>query len=160
MRLPFPRLWLALVAMWLALNGTLAPAHVILGALLAFAAVLGLARLQPASTRPRAPLAAATLIGVVLLDVVRSNVAVASIVLRRRTGDRKPGFVDIPLELRNPTALAALACIITATPGTAWAGYDSRSGVLTMHVLDLVDAAVWVGTIKRRYERRLMEIFI
>jgi len=71
----------------------------------------------------------------------------------------KEGFLDIPLTLRNPAGLAALACIITSTPGTAWAGYDATSGVLTMHVLDLVDAEAMRDTIRERYERRLMEIF-
>jgi multicomponent K+:H+ antiporter subunit E len=56
-------------------------------------------------------------------------------------------------------ALAVLACIITSTPGTAWAGYDPVSGLLRIHVLDLVDDATWVRTVKERYERRLMEIF-
>ena len=55
--------------------------------------------------------------------------------------------------MRNPVGLAALACIITSTPGTAWAGYDPSSGVLTMHILDLVDDETWVHTIKDRYER-------
>lgn len=155
----FPLLWLALVAMWLVLNDTLAVGDAILGALAALVAVLGLARLQPASTRLRRPLVAARLAGVVLLDIVRSNLAVATIVLRRGTHDRIAGFVDIPLDTRDPVTLAALACIITATPGTAWAGYDSRTGVVTIHVLDLVDHAAWVRTIKERYEARLMEVF-
>lgn len=52
-----------------------------------------------------------------------------------------------------------LACIITSTPGTAWARYDSARGVLTIHVLDLIDEQAWLRTIKDRYERRLREIF-
>ena len=56
-------------------------------------------------------------------------------------------------------ALAALACIITATPGTAWARYDSRANVVTIHVLDLVDGEGLVRTIKQRYEVKLKEVF-
>ena len=185
-------LWLALVAMWLVLNGTVGLGHVLLGAAVAAGAIFGLALLRPTPVRVRGLRAVATLFGYVLVDVVRSNIAVARIVLGPGGGgggegggrdgdreggseggsggsnggagdgagrDRTAGFVDIPLDLRHPTALAVLACIITSTPGTAWAGYDSRSGVLTMHVLDLVSEAEWVETIKERYERRLMEIF-
>lgn len=158
-RLPFPLLWVLLVAMWLALNETLATAHLILGAFVALAAVLGLRLLQEPQTRSRRPRVAVELVWLVFTDVVRSNIAVALIVLRRGTHGRKAGFVEIPLRLRNPLGLAALACIITSTPGTAWAGYNPRSGVLTMHILDLVDEETWVRTIKDRYERRLMEIF-
>jgi multicomponent K+:H+ antiporter subunit E len=152
-------LWLALFAMWLVLSGTLAPGQMLLGALAALTGVLGLAALQPRSTRARRPWAAVTLAGVVVLDVVRSNAAVAAIVLRRGTRGRKAGFVAIPLEVRHPAALATLACIVTSTPGTSWANYDRGSGVLTLHVLDLVEDAQWVDTIKQRYEPRLMEIF-
>jgi multicomponent K+:H+ antiporter subunit E len=157
--LPFPLLWLLLVAMWLALNETLAAAHLILGAFVALAAVSVLRLLQEPQARFRGPRVAIQLLWLVFMDVVRSNIAVALIVLRPETRGRKAGFVEIPLRLRNPVGLAALACIITSTPGTAWAGYDARSGALTIHVLDLVDEETWVRTIKDRYETRLMEIF-
>ena len=159
MSMPVPLRWLALLAMWLVLNGTLAPGQVLLGVLAALAGVLALTVLQPRSTRVRRPWAAVALAGVVVLDVVRSNVAVAAIVLRSDTRGRKAGFLAIPLEVRHPAALATLACIVTSTPGTSWANYDRGSGVLTLHVLDLVDDAAWVDTVKRRYERRLKEIF-
>ena len=159
MRLPFPLTWLVLVAMWLVLNSTLALADVLIGMLVALGGVLALRLLQEPAKRARRPMVALELAGLVLVDVVRSNVAVAGIVLYRQTRGRRAGFIEIPLELHHPTGLAVLACIITATPGTSWAGYDSRSGVLTMHILDLVDDEAMIGSIKERYERRLLEIF-
>ena len=159
MRYRFPLLWLSLVAMWLVLNDTVAVGDAILGALIALGAVRGLARLQPPKVGLHRPSVAAALAGVVLLDIVRSNLAVAAIVLRPGTRGRVAGFVDIPLDTRHPVALAALACIITATPGTAWARYDSSANVVTIHVLDLVDGESLAGTIKKRYEARLKEIF-
>jgi len=145
--------------MWLMLNGAVTGAQAIVGGLVALAAVRARAMLSAPSIRFRRPLAAARLAMVVFADVVRSNVEVAAIVLRRGTRGRAAGFVDIPLDTRNPAALATLACIITATPGTAWAGYDGQSNTLTMHVLDLVDRVKSVRAIKERYERPLMEIF-
>jgi multicomponent K+:H+ antiporter subunit E len=159
MRFPFPLLWLALVAMWLVLNGTVAPGQMIVGMIVALGAVLGLRRLQAPSRRTRRPIAALALACIVLLDIARSNVAVAAIVLRGRKPGHHAGFIQVPLELRHPAGLAVLACIITSTPGTSWAGYDARSGVLTMHILDLVDDQDCILAIKDRYERRLMEIF-
>ena len=96
---------------------------------------------------------------VVFADVVRSNIAVGRIVLHRGTRNQTSDFVNIPLALTNPVGLAALACIITACPGTTWARYDSTANVLTMHILDLVDEQAWIDTIKQRYESRLLEIF-
>src|SRR6185312_4901968 len=94
----------------------------------------------------------------VVHDTVRSNLAVARVVLgpRRRA---RAGFVAIPLELADPYGLALLACIVTSTPGTIWVDHDPMRGVLLIHVLDLVDEASWVETIKRRYERPLLEVF-
>jgi multicomponent K+:H+ antiporter subunit E len=157
--LPYPLLWALLVAMWLVLNETIAIGQWLLAGVVALVAVLALRLLQAPQTRLRRPRAAVELVWLVLTDVVLSNIAVARIVLHRGTRKGSAGFVEIPLLLRNPVGLAALACIITSTPGTAWAGYDSRSGVLTMHILDLVDDGTWVRTIKERYEKRLLEIF-
>jgi multicomponent K+:H+ antiporter subunit E len=61
--------------------------------------------------------------------------------------------------MRDPYGLAALACIITATPGTVWVEYDSARGTMLLHVLDLLDEEAWIRIIKDRYERRLMEMF-
>jgi len=96
---------------------------------------------------------------VVLADIIRSNFAVARILLS--PGDQKhtAGFVNIPLELRDPYGLAILACIITSTPGTLWVSFESATGTLTIHALDLIDEEIWIRTIKHRYERPLMEIF-
>src|SRR5688572_20367230 len=128
--IPFPLLWVLLTAMWLVLNESISAGHVILGALVALGAVHGLALLQQPQTVLRRPWMAAQLIVLVIADVVRSNIAVARIVLSRRAV-RIADFIDIPLQLTDPAGLAALACIITATPGTSWAGYNPRSGVLT-----------------------------
>ena len=157
--LPYPLLWSFLVALWLLLNETLDPGHVILGAVVAFGAVAGFRALQAPHVAIRASKLALELAGLVFADIVRSNVAVGRIVLHPGTRNQTSDFVEIPLELKNPWGLAALACIITACPGTAWARYDSTRSVVTMHILDLIDEQEWIDTIKNRYERRLLEIF-
>ena len=157
--LRFPLLWALLLAMWLALSGATALAVVLLGGLVATLGVLAFAAVETPQARPLRIRLALELLMLVLADVVRSNLAVAWIVLRPGDRRRKAGFVTIPLRLRNPRGLAVLACIITSTPGTAWAGYDSTAGVLTMHVLDLIDEGEWVHVIRDRYESRLLGMF-
>jgi multicomponent K+:H+ antiporter subunit E len=154
------RLFFALLALWLILNESLAPGHLLLGAALALGGVAVYNRLQPAAGRVRnRPGAALSLLGLVFADIVRSNLAVARIVLGLGASRRVAGFLSLPLELRHPGGLAVIACIITATPGTSWVRYDSAANALTIHVLDLVDADDWVRLFKQRYERRLLEIF-
>ncbi|ABE61856.1 multisubunit potassium/proton antiporter, PhaE subunit [Nitrobacter hamburgensis X14] len=157
--LPFPIVSASLLAFWLLLNQTLSPGHILLGSAVALIGGWGLAALRPPKAHPRRPGAIVRLAAVVFADIVRSNIAVARIILGPKRSERTPGFVEIPLELRDPYGLAALACIITSTPGTLWVDFNEASGILTIHVLDLVDKAEWVRTIKTRYERRLMEIF-
>jgi multicomponent K+:H+ antiporter subunit E len=157
--LPFPIVSASLLAFWLLLNQTLSPGHILLGSAVALIGGWGLAALRPPKAHPRRPGAIFRLAAVVFADIVRSNIAVARIILGPKRTERTPGFVEIPLELRDPYGLAALACIITSTPGTLWVDFNEASGILTIHVLDLVDKAEWVRTIKGRYERRLMEIF-
>lgn len=157
--LPFPFVSAFILAMWLLLNETVALGHVILGGALALLGGRTLTALEPSRVRIRRPGAIARLFVRVMADIIRSNIAVARIILGPRNRNVRSGFLDIPLELRDPHGLAVLACIITATPGTLWAGFDSASGVLTLHILDLVDEDTWIGTIKGRYERLLLEIF-
>lgn len=157
--LPYPLLWALLLGLWLLLNQTLDVGHIILGAVVASGAIAGFRALQTAHVAIRAPKLALELAALVFADIVRSNIAVGRIVLHRGTRNQTSDFVQIPLELKNPWGLAALACIITACPGTAWARYDSTRSVVTMHILDLIDEQEWIDTIKNRYERRLLEIF-
>jgi multicomponent K+:H+ antiporter subunit E len=159
--LPFPLYSLALAGMWLMLNGSVEPAHILLGLALGLSGGLALASLQPPLRRVRRrAITAFILAWLVLADIVRSNIAVAGIVLNPRTRGRTSGFISMPLASRHPGALAVLACIITATPGTSWARYDAETNTLTIHVLDLVDEAGWITQFKTRYEQRLLEIFL
>lgn len=157
--LPYPLLSLSLFAMWLLLNQTLAASHILLAIALAVGGGLTVIALEPPKARLRRPLAVAKLAFLVLDDIVRSNIAVARIILGSRLPGETSGFMNIPLELRAPYGLALLAIIITSTPGTLWVNFDSATGILTIHVLDLIDETAWIATIKGRYERLLLEIF-
>jgi multicomponent K+:H+ antiporter subunit E len=157
--LPSPLLAAALFAIWVLLNGSVAPGIIVLGAVLAVGVSHLFTALDPARTRVRRVRAALRLVLAVLTEVIRSNKAVAQIILGSRRRDRRSGFVRIPLDTRNPYSLTALACIVTATPGTIWVEYESTENTMLLHVLDLIDEADWSAIIKQRYEKPLMEIF-
>lgn len=158
--LPYPFLSIALLLMWILLQGSASPAVLVSGAVIALAAPWTLAALEMPALKFRRPLAVLRLAGLVIFDVVRSNIAVAGIIYgRRRTAKRASGFVTIPLDMRNRHGLAILSAIITCTPGTLWVQYDSGRNRLLMHIFDLVDPEAWPEQIKGRYERLLMEIF-
>lgn len=157
--LPYPMMTATLLGVWLLLNESVAPGTIILGGVLSLATAATLNTLGLPGGRLRRPRAAVSLLLLVLVDIVRSNIAVAKIILRPGKGERVSGFLRIPLDLRAPYGLATLACILTATPGTVWVAYDRSRNTILLHILDLVDEQEWIDLIKGRYETRLMELF-
>ena len=157
--LPHPILSLALALMWLLLT-RFTLGHLVLGSVIAVLAGMAFARIEPQGPRIRAWGPLFRLLGIVSVDIVRSNWAVARLMLTNgRHGARQSAFVDIPLRLRDPVPLALLAIILTATPGTAWLEYYPDTGVLLLHVFDMIDEEEWQVLIRDRYEALLMEAF-
>jgi multicomponent K+:H+ antiporter subunit E len=156
--LPYPLLTLFLIGMWLLLNG-FSLGHLLLGTLVAVFASWAMASLRPDKPKLKKWYLLFKLLAVVVYDILRSNLAVAAVILRGRPRGHTSGFLLVPLEIEDRTALALLAVILTSTPGSAWLEYDSHDRTVLLHVLDLVDEEGWIETIKNRYEKLLMEIF-
>lgn len=156
--LPHPVVSCLVLAVWLGLHASLAPIHLAGGVLLAVLLPRLLHRSLDGTGRARRPWVAIRLAGVVLWDIVTANVAVARRVLGPMSRLR-PGFIEVPLDLAHPDAVALLAGIIAITPGTVVADIDEARARILVHVLDLADPAALVSEIKDRYERPLKEIF-
>lgn len=97
------------------------------------------------------------LVAAVFRDIVESNIVVARIVLSPRTHPQ-PAWLRVPMAIRHPVGQVLLASIITNTPGTVSCSIDEDEQVINVHALNCTDAGAIVDTIKRRYERPLMEI--
>lgn len=151
-----PLVWFGLLAAWLLLNGSISPGQIILGAVVATIACWMTMPLVPPKSQVSNLATIAALILAVVADVVKSNIAVLRLVLSGRTA--RSAFVDIPLELTDENGLAILACIVTATPGSAWIQHNSARNVVTIHVLDTEDPDAWAAEFKQTYEQRLVEI--
>lgn len=150
---------ISLLLLWLILNDSMSAGHLILG--LSIAVVLSILApiLRPVRASLSHPLIALRLIWHVAYDISLSTRDVGYRILQ---GDRtmaESGFLDIPLRIRDPHGLAALAGIVTFTPGTVWAGHDPVDNILTLHVLDLGNPDGLTKVIQDRYEAPLMEIF-
>jgi multicomponent K+:H+ antiporter subunit E len=156
---PAPLLSLALAALWLLLNGSLAPGHLLLAVLVAWLVPVLTTPLRPPARGLRRPWVLARLVGVVFLDVVLSALDVVRGVLKARRAPPRADFVVIPLDLRDPHGLAALAVITTIVPGTVWTELAPDRSALLLHVFDLQGEEAFVRHYKERYERPLREIF-
>ncbi|WP_275785260.1 Na+/H+ antiporter subunit E [Pararhizobium gei] len=156
---PYPLLSISLFLFWLLINQSLSPGHIFLGATLGIAYAWLMVNLRPEKTKLKKLGRIFTLAGHVAIDVVKSNLAVMGVILRSKTRPPQSGFLSIHIGLKDGNALATLACILTATPGTAWVEFDRQAETLLIHVLDLENSDDWIRLIKTRYEAPLKEIF-
>lgn len=155
---PYPLLSLGLVIIWMLLNQSVAPGTIVMGTILGVALAWVTLKLTPTRSHPRRILRTLRFAASVFADVIRSNIAVVLVILR--VGRRAPnsGFLTVDIDIEDENALALLACIMTATPGTAWLEYDRGRKSLLFHVLDMENEEVWIRTVKR-YEAGLKEMF-
>lgn len=157
--LPHPILTVILALVWVLLVNEFSWGALIFGLLLgAFIAKLTSAY-WPERPNIRNPLAMIEYAGVVLYDILVSNILVAYLVLFRPGDSLRSQFIVVPLDVKSPEAIAMLAGTITMTPGTVSADLSADNCSLLVHCLDVADTTAAVATIKQRYERRLMRIF-
>ena len=155
---PAPLLSLVLLGGWLALNGSASAGQVVLGALLALAIPWVTERFRPERPRLRRPGGMLRLGARVLRDIVLSNIEVARRILGPEAAIQ-PRFVWVPLDIRDPHGVVALAGIITMTPGTLSADLTPDRRHLLVHAFNVADADALVADIKASYETPLREIF-
>ena len=156
--IPHPVLSTTLIVIWLMLT-RFSLGYLILGTVLSLIAGRAMAALHPAMPRVRRWRVVPRLIAILIWDIIRSNVAVARLLLTEGRSGRRSSFVQIPLTLTDQTALGFLAMILTATPGTAWVEYGTDTGILTLHIFDGSEAAHYRHVVGKVYEPMLMEIF-
>lgn len=158
--LPHPYLTLLLATVWTLLQNELSAGMVVFGIILGIIIPRLTAIWWP--DRPKAfrlgKMLRYSLI--VMWDIMVANINVAWIVLSVPNAKLKPSWIVIPLELRKPEAITVLAGTITLTPGTVSADLSEDGHSLLVHVLHTDDPDAEIATIKNRYERRLLEIFL
>jgi len=155
----FAHPWLStlLAGSWLLLQHTLAPVHLLSAVLIGLIVPRLLHVALPAPTTIRA-LPAMRLAGVVVWDIIVSNITVARIVLGP-LDKPQPAWVPVSLALTHPAAISLFATIITTTPGTLSCTIDEERRVILVHALDCSDPAQMAADMKARYEAPLLEIF-
>lgn len=157
---PQPLISVTLLLVWLALNNSVHPAHLLLGAFFAVTIPWWTSKLTHDIDAPhiKQPLTIAILAMIVLYDIVKANITVAALILGAEERI-KPSFVWVPLDISDAYAKAALAGIITMTPGTLSADFSDDGKFLLVHAFNVTDVEALVAEIKARYETPLKEIF-
>ncbi len=156
--LPHPGLSFFLLVLWLLLNNSAAPGHLVLGGLLGVLIPLFTRRFWP----ERLGLANWGLMfrftGRVLWDIIVANFVVARVVLGPLSVVQ-PAFVRVPLDIHDDFPVTMLASVVSLTPGTVSADIDRERRHLLVHVLSVEDTEALAREIKARYEAPIKEIF-
>lgn len=157
--LPHPLLSLSLVATWLLLVNSLSLNSLVFAILVALLIPQATRAYWPDLPRVRHPIKILGYGLLVMHDIIKANIDVALIVLFKRRADLRPAWICVPLEIRSPEAITALAATITLTPGTVSCDLAQDGHAILVHCLHAPDPNAVRDDIKARYESRLKEIF-
>jgi multicomponent K+:H+ antiporter subunit E len=147
-----------LFVVWLSLTHQFTVGNILLAAILAWLIPLAVSRVRTAAVPIRKPTKMIAFIGLLFGDIVVSNIVVAKQVLG--TPKRlQPGFVIIPLDLKEVLPITILASTISLTPGTVSIEVSKNRKKLYVHALHVESESKLVDRIKYRYEKPLKEIF-
>ncbi|MCE5974719.1 Na+/H+ antiporter subunit E [Sinirhodobacter sp. WL0062] len=157
--LPHPHLTLLLTVVWLLLANAYTINSLVFGLLMGLVIPWITAPYWPDRPVIRNVPGIIEYIAIVIWDIIKSNIAVAKIVLFVPNDKLRPAWVTVPLDLHEPEAITVLAGTITMTPGTLTAELAADGHSLLVHCLHAPDPDGVRDEIKERYERRLKEIF-
>lgn len=156
---PHPYLTLMLTVVWLMLVNSITPGMAVFGLILGIIIPNITAPWWPDTPKGFNLIKMLKYTLVVMWDIIIANIEVAWIVLTMPSDQMKPAWVVVPLDLKQPEAITILAGTITLTPGTVSADLSNEGHSLLVHVLHTENPDAVRDDIKKRYERRLKEIF-
>ena len=92
-----------------------------------------------------------------LYEMVKANIQVAYDVITPKFF-MKPGIVQYPMEAESDFEINMLSTMIALTPGTLVIDVSEDRKVLYIHAMYMKSKEQFIGQIKERVERRLLEI--
>ncbi len=96
--------------------------------------------------------------GYYLKELVVSSLYVAYDIITP-TDLMKPGFVEVPIDLKSDTAIIVLANLISMTPGSLTVDLTPDKKKIFVHAMYLYDKEKFIAKIKSQLENRIRLIF-
>ncbi|WP_292751458.1 Na+/H+ antiporter subunit E [Methylophaga sp. UBA4204] len=156
---PHPFLTLILGGIWLLLNNTISPGHIVLGAVLAILIPWLTSSYWPEKISIRHPWMLLLYVLRVLYEILVANAVVAKLILGPQK-NLKPGFLHYELKLTSSVGIGLLANTISLTPGTVSCDLSKDRRYLLIHALHIDDVEAIKTDIHRKFEKPLLEIFV
>lgn len=92
-----------------------------------------------------------------LKEVVLANLQIAQFVLWKPSRIR-PAIIKVPLDIKTDRGIFLLSSMVTLTPGTLSLDVSEDRKFLYVHVTHTVNPSEVIESIKRGFEKRLMEV--
>lgn len=158
MLFPMPIHSLLLFIVWLLLNNSMSPGHIVLAAFFAITIPFIVTGMRDEHPKILKPWLAIRYILMVIWDILVANFEVALLIIGPLK-KLKPSFVAIPIDITSDLGITILASTVSLTPGTVSAEVSKDRTWLYIHALHLDDEAELIELIKSRYEKPIKEIF-
>lgn len=155
--LPMPFHSLMLFVIWLLMNNSISPGHIVLALFFAISIPLLVNGMRNEQPKIRRPWLALRYVLLVLKDILVANIQVAILVLGP-VRKLRPGFVAVPLDVTSDVGITVLASTVSLTPGTVSVEVSENKQWLYVHALHLDNEQALIDDIKQRYERPIKEI--
>ncbi|HZH59369.1 MAG TPA: Na+/H+ antiporter subunit E [Metabacillus sp.] len=97
------------------------------------------------------------LIGIFLIELIKSNISVLKVILTPKLGLR-PGIFALETELEKDWEITILSNLITLTPGTLVVEVSEDNKTLYIHAMDIDDVEQAKLDIKNTFEKAIKEV--
>jgi multicomponent Na+:H+ antiporter subunit E len=150
----------ALALLWAAITANFSTPNLVLGAVVALAAVAFLRRSFSLPVRFRRVRSVAGLAASFIVELLVSAFRVARIVLTPNLRSvLRPAIIAFPLSVKSDAEIATLANLITLTPGTLSVDVSEDRSVLYVHVLNFTTREAFITELEKGFERQVREVF-
>jgi len=153
-------LTIVLALVWAAISGSFSGMNLLLGGVIAIAALY---LLRDFVTKPRALRQLRRIASLALLfiyELMVSAIRVAIVVLTPNLrAALRPAIVAVPLTVKSDAEITLLANLITLTPGTLSIDVSEDRSVLYVHVLTLSTREALIADIANGFEAKVKEVF-
>ncbi len=156
--IPHPGLSALLLIIWLLVNNTISPGHILLGGSLATLIPYFTSAFSPGEIRIAHSMLFIKYLVRLVWDILVANLQVALWIIQPNK-KLQPVFLRYKLTLESPLAITVLANTISLTPGTVSCDVTSDNRHILIHSLHTEDPESVLRQIHDRYEQPLLEAF-
>lgn len=148
---------LVIALIWMLLQDTPSLNQFIFGYLLGAGVLYYIHRQAATPFYLRRVVAGIELVVIFLYEVAWSSLRVAYLLAHPKL-PINPGLLALPLDARSDVQITMLAGMITMTPGTLSVEVSHDRSHLFIHALELDDPTETAQTLKKKFERRILEV--